>query len=100
MAEGTRLFLPTLVLYEWLRGPRNAIELKVQQELFPDESALPFGPAEAELSAKIYRAVRRPRSRELDIGIAACAILHDAPLWTLNPGDFEDIPGVRLFSAK
>lgn len=30
--------------------------------------------------------------REMDIAIAACAIVNAASLWTLNPGDFPDIP--------
>lgn len=32
----------------------------------------------------------------MDIAIAACAIVRDAELWTLNPADFRDIPGLRL----
>jgi predicted nucleic acid-binding protein len=33
------------------------------------------------------------------IAIAACAIEHDAALWALNPADFGDIPGLKLYSA-
>lgn len=25
-----------------------------------------------------------------------CAITHDAALWTMNPQDFRDIPGLEL----
>ena len=39
-------------------------------------------------------------SREIDIAIAACAIRHEAALWTLNTADFADIPGLRLYQAK
>jgi len=35
------------------------------------------------------------RGRELDLAIAASAILHDAVLWTLNHRDFADIPRLR-----
>lgn len=92
---GERIALPALVLYEWLRGPRTRQEIADQEELFPASAALPFGPEEAALSAELYRAVRRPRGRETDLAIAACAIRHEAELWTLNRRDFADIPGLR-----
>jgi predicted nucleic acid-binding protein len=41
-------------------------------------AALPFGAEEA--------------------AIAACALARKAELWTLNPGDFRDISGLRLTS--
>lgn len=88
--------LPSLVLYEWLRGPRLPQELAAQEALFPGEAAIPFGPAEVALSAKLYKAVRRPRGREIDLAIAACAISRQAELWTRNTSDFEDLPGLRL----
>ena len=93
---GERIAIPSIVLYEWLRGPRLPEELAAQQALFPSEAALPFGPHEAALAAQLYRSVPRPRGREMDLAIAATAILHDAPLWTLNPRDFRDIPRLRL----
>jgi predicted nucleic acid-binding protein len=95
--RGERLLLPTLVLYEWLRGPRLPEELAAQEALFPSESAVPFGPQEAALSAKLYRTLRRPRGREIDLAIAACAISRQAQLWTLNGADFADIPDLRLW---
>ncbi len=94
--RGERILLPSLVLYEWLRGPRLPEEVAAQEALFPSESAVPFGPPEAALSAKLYRSLRRPRGRELDLAIAACAISRQAELWTLNGGDFADVPGLRL----
>ncbi len=96
IADGERLRCASLVLYEWLRGPRHDAELRVQETLFPGSEAVPFGRAEAALAAQLYRQVRRPRGREIDLAIAACAIVHDAALWTLNPADFSDIPGLRL----
>jgi predicted nucleic acid-binding protein len=30
------------------------------------------------------------------LAIAACAIVRDAELWTLNLADFKDIPQLRL----
>ncbi len=97
---GERILLPTLVLYEWLRGPRVPAELTAQEALFPSAAAIPFGPGEAALSSELYRAVRRGRSREIDLAIAATAILRNASLWTLNSEDFKDIPNLQLTSAR
>jgi predicted nucleic acid-binding protein len=84
------------VLYEWLRGPRLHQEIAAQEALFPSESSIPFGPDEARVAAGLCRAIRRPRGRELDIAIAACAVSRQAQLWTLNLDDFSDIPGLRV----
>jgi predicted nucleic acid-binding protein len=94
--RGERLVLPSLVLYEWLRGPRLAEQLAAQQALFPVEEALPFGAMEAALAAELYRSIRRPRGREVDLAIASFAVLRQAEFWTLNSGDFHDIPGLRV----
>lgn len=94
--QGERILLPSLVLYEWLRGPRRPAELAAQQALFPAAAALPFGPAEAARAAQLYVALPRPRGREIDLAIAACALVLGAPLWTLNPRDFRDLPGLKL----
>jgi hypothetical protein len=96
IADGERISFAALVLYEWLRGPRLPEETRVQEALFPSAQAAPFGRPEAVVAAELYRAVRRPRGREIDLAIAATAIVHDAALWTLNPGDFADIPRLRL----
>lgn len=90
------MLIPSLVLYEWLRGPRLPSEIAAQEALFPSEQAIVFGPREASLSAEIYRTLRRPRGREIDIAIAACAIVRDADLWSLNTTDFKDIPQLRF----
>jgi len=94
-----RVVLPALVCYEWLRGPRLRQELALAERLFPRESAIVFGPAEAALSAKLYRSVRHPRGREMDLAMAACAIVREAELWTLNRDDFRGIPGLRLYGG-
>lgn len=96
IASGERLVVPSLVFFEFLRGPRRPEEIVLQSRLFPLERAISYGWVEAQLSAKLYREVRRARGRELDLAIASCAIVHDAALWTLNVRDFNDIPGLRL----
>jgi predicted nucleic acid-binding protein len=94
--RGERLAIPSLVLYEWLRGPSVAEELAAQEALFPSGEALAFGPAEARMAAELYRALSRPRGREIDLAIAACALSWDAALWTSNMVDFDGIPGLEV----
>lgn len=94
--EGHRLMVSTIVLYEWWRGPRTRAELGVQQELFPAEAAIGFGADEAALAARLCRSVPRPRGREVDLAIAACAIKCGAAFWTLNPADFRDLAELHL----
>jgi predicted nucleic acid-binding protein len=94
--RGERLGLSAIVLFEWLRGPRGPEELAAQEALLPRASAVAFGSEEAAVAADLYRRLRRPRGREMDLAVAACALAHDAALWTLNPDDFRDVPGLRL----
>ncbi len=96
IALGERVAVPSLVLYEWLRGPRVPEELSAQEALFPSDAAVHFGPEEAALAARLYGSVPRPRGREIDLAIASCAITWDAVLWTLNVSDFTDVPGLRM----
>lgn len=98
LQAGHRLVVPTLVLYEWLRGPRLDAELTVQEALLPSADALDFGPEEARAAARLYRDLPSTRGRELDLAIAACALGWNAQLWTLNRVDFEDIPGLELYA--
>jgi predicted nucleic acid-binding protein len=93
---GERLVLPTLVLYEWFRGPRLPEELAAQDALFPHDQALEFGVDEAQTASRLYREIDHARGREIDIAIAAHAFTRDASLWTLNTQDFADIPGLAL----
>ena len=94
--RGERIFLSTLVMFEWRRGPRIPEQIDAQEALFPSNEAIPFGSTEAMLAADVYRKIKRPRGREIDIAIAACAIVHEALLWTVNPVNFEDIPHLSL----
>lgn len=94
--EGERLVVPALVLYEWWRGPRLPEELAGQEALLPEETALAFGAREAAVAGALYRRAARPRGRELDLAIAAHAVVQRAPSWTLNGDDFADLPDVML----
>ena len=97
--RGERMTLSTLVLYEWMRGPRAPQELAIQEALFPAAVLAPFGPREAGVAASLFRALPRARRRDFDLCIAACALTHQAALWTLNPADFRDIPDLELFAT-
>ncbi len=94
--QGHRLMVSAIVLYEWLRGPRTPAELAAQEELFPSESAVAFGHAEAGAAARLYKQTPRSRGREIDLAVAACALATGAAIWTLNRADFRDVPGLRL----
>ena len=94
--RGERLGLPAIVLYEWWRGPRTATELAVQEDLFPSEDCWPFDHRAAQVAADLYRRLGRPRSRQLDLAVAATALTAGGRLWTLNASDFDDIPGLEL----
>ncbi len=96
--QGEPMTVSSLVLYEWLRGPRLEGEVADQEALFPSARSVRFGAKEADVAAVLYRAVSHPRGRDIDLAIAACALTHGAMLWTSNPDDFRDIPGLMLFA--
>lgn len=96
VGEGHRIAISSLVLYEWLRGPRVRAELAAQEALLPTKEAVPFSAAYAGMAAELYLKLSRPRGREIDLAIAACAIGAGAVLWTMNPRDFRDVPGLHL----
>jgi predicted nucleic acid-binding protein len=97
VAAGHVIGIATLVLYEWHRGPRTAQELSDQESLLPASEARAFGSVEATRATDVYRKTKRARGQDMDIAIAACAIEQRAKLWTLNPQDFRDLPGLELY---
>ncbi len=94
--RGERLLLPSLVLYEWLRGPRQPAEIAAQEALLPSESALAFGPEEAAAAARLYTEAAGARGREIDLAIAAHAVVRSATVWTLDVADLAGLAGVAL----
>ncbi len=95
--DGEVVTFSTLVLYEWLRGPRTSGELEAVERFFAGGFLPALGEREARTAATLYRSVTGSRRRDADIAIAACAIDNGAAVWTLNPKDFEDIPGLMLY---
>jgi predicted nucleic acid-binding protein len=95
--RGDRMQITSLVLFEWLRGPRSPEEVALCEALFPPESIVPFGETEARLAALLYRSLPRARTRQVDLAIAACALERGAAMWTLNPGAFHDVPQLKIY---
>lgn len=95
--SGDKPATSTVVLYEWLRGPRTLAELRLREAVLPDEQLAGFGVAEAARAARLYLSLPRARGREADLAIAACALERGAALWTLNAADFKDIPDLPLY---
>jgi len=89
--------ISSIVLFEWLRGPRSAKETEAQEALFPSADSAPFGFLEARIASQLYKLVKRARGREADLAVAACALASGASLWTLNEADFKDIPNLMLW---
>jgi predicted nucleic acid-binding protein len=98
-AKGDVIAFSSIVLYEWLRGPRTDDEKHAVDAFFALDQVPVFGRREAELAADLYGHVKGARQRQADLAIAACAIERGACLWTLNRSDFRDIPGLMLFGT-
>jgi predicted nucleic acid-binding protein len=95
--DGHVLAFCSVVQFEWLRGPRTEDEEGAVRRLFGADGIVPFGEREARTAAALYRRVKRARSRQADLAVAACALEHHARLWTLNEQDFADVPGLTLY---
>ena len=61
VSAGDRPTLCSIVLFEWLRGPRTPAELALREAVLPDEWVVTFGPAEAACAARLYQGVPRPQ---------------------------------------
>ena len=59
---------------------------------------LPFDEVAADAYRAILETVGYSRRKLLDRMIAAQALVHHATLVTLNPADFQDIPGLQLLA--
>ena len=95
--KGDVITFSTIVLYEWLRGPRNDSETEAVESFFEPGGLAVFGPHEVSRAARLFRRAKGARRRQADVAIAACAIEHGAALWTLNRADFDDLPGLALY---
>ena len=98
-AKGDVVNISSIVLYEWLRGPRTEDERQAVDAFFELDQIAVFGRREAERAAGLYGRVKGARQRQADLAIAACAIEGSASLWTLNRSDFDDVPELTLFGT-
>jgi len=98
-AKGHIVTFSSIVLYEWLRGPRTDSEKEAVDAFVTPETMSVFGRREATRAADLYGRVKGARQRQADLAIAACAIEAGASLWTLTHSDFADIPGLTLFAG-
>jgi tRNA(fMet)-specific endonuclease VapC len=63
---------------------------------FDDAAARAFGA----VVASLRRNGRKTAARTYDAMIAATALANDLPLYTCNPGDFEDIEGLVVIPVS
>jgi len=97
LAESARpIQMSSVAWYEFARGPRTPSQLAVARTFLLNDGIVPFDEMLAEAAATLFRSLGSPRRRSADIAIAVTAVAVGATLATLNPGDFQDIPGLAL----
>lgn len=97
LAESARpIQMSSVAWYEFARGPRTPSQLAVARTFLLNDGIVPFDEMLAEAAATLFRSLGSPRRRSADIAIAVTALAVGATLATLNPGDFQDIPGLEL----
>jgi hypothetical protein len=78
----------------------RAARLAHVQQAEADFEALPFDAEAArsfaQVAAALRRAGRKSAARAYDAMIAAVALAHGLALFTVNPADFEGIPGLEV----
>jgi len=99
-SEGHVITFCAVVQYEWLRGPRTNDEDEAVRRFLGDTAVVGFGDQEAHTAAALYRRVTRARQRQAVLAVAACALEHNARLWTLNTADLTDVPGLTLYQPR
>ena len=98
--SGERLGLSALALYEWRRGPRTPEEIQAQEALFPAAGAVAFGPDEAMQAAALYRVLAAPEPEPWTWPSRPAPSSTTPRSGTLNPEDFEDVPGLMLHRPR
>lgn len=81
----------------------RAARLAHVQQAEADFEPLPFDAEAArsfaQVAAALRRAGRKTTARAYDAMIAAVALAHGLPLFTVNPADFEGIPGLDVVAV-
>lgn len=99
LKEGKHLAASTIAWSEFCNGPVGEKQMRLTERAIEDR-ILDFTKPMAETASLLFNQSGRRRGSHADCMIAACAILSDAPLSTLNLKDFERfVPfGLRLHS--
>ena len=87
LRDGDALAISAIAWAEFLCGPVGPSEIDVVTAMF--QEIIPYGVADAEITARLFNLGGRRRGTLADCMIAAVAIRAEAPLATTNPGDFE-----------
>ena len=78
----------------------RALRMERLDHVVAEVVSLPFdglaARAYGDVVASVRRAGRRERARPMDLLIAATAIAHGLPLYTVNPRDFAGIEGLDV----
>ena len=94
--DGESIVISSVAWAEFLCGPLAQSDLNAALQLI--ELHLAFTEEHAAIAARLFNATGRRRRLMLDCMIAAVAIADDAPLATVNVGDFRRFAehGLRL----
>lgn len=80
---------------------QRAARLAHLQQAEADFEPIPFDASAARafggVAAALRESGRTPAARAYDALIAATALAHGLPVFTCNPGDFDGIPGLRVY---
>jgi tRNA(fMet)-specific endonuclease VapC len=98
LAQNHDILLPTVALYEFLKGQKSDSLDYFLQRLTTQAKAIPFDFACAQKAAEIWKNTKSTgKSIEPeDLFIAATSLTWNYRLATLNHKHFEHIPGIQL----
>lgn len=99
LRNGNQLATSTIAWSEFCNGPVDEKQLRTT-EVALDNCILAFTKPMAEMASFLYNKTGRRSGSHSDCMIAACAIISQAPLSTINTKDFERFApyGLRLHS--
>ncbi len=102
------VYLSPVTIAELKFGAEVAVDARIRQRRLSALARLrrkPLLPVDGDtgevfgrLAAQLKAAARKPRHRVQDLWLASQAIQHSYRFLTRNKADFEDIPGLDLFS--
>ncbi len=97
LREGRRLVMTSIAWTEFLCGPLDATARELAERIVAERIA--YNEQDAECAAAFFNKTGRRRGSLVDCMISAAAQQRDAPLATLNPGDFERFESLGLRMA-